>query len=182
MHNIKPFKFLPDVRREKHPSFVELNDKTKPWINGPGETVIVKRISAKEQKRRIEAAYIPSSWCSGTHGYFLENHLNFIFKKDVDSNYNLVFLMALLNSKLLDFISRVFNGNTQVSATGLNLMPLPLIEDHEGITSLAKKAMKAQGGKLSSIEKQIDTEVYNLYRLDEEESKAIDNFFNGMGR
>jgi transcriptional regulator with XRE-family HTH domain len=81
MHNIQPFKFLPDERREKHPSFVEFNDKTKPWINEPGETVIVKRISAKEQKRRIEAAYIPSSWCSKTHGYFLENHLNFIFKR-----------------------------------------------------------------------------------------------------
>ena len=182
MHNIQPFKFLPDVRRDKHPSFSEFNDKTKPWINEPGETVIVKRISAKEQKRRIEAAYIPSSWCSNTHGYFLENHLNFIFKKDVESNYNLVFLMALLNSKLLDFIFRVFNGNTQVSATELNLMPLPLIEDHEGITGLAKKAMKAQGDKLRSIEREIDTEVYNLYRLDAEEIKAVDTFFNGMGR
>jgi hypothetical protein len=90
--------------------------------------------------------------------------------------------MALLNSKLLDFIFRVFNGNTQVSATELNLMPLPLIEDHEGITGLAKKAMKAHGDKLRSIEREIDTEVYNLYRLDQEEIKAIDNFFNGMGR
>ncbi len=182
MHNIQPLKFLPDVRRAKHPSFMEFNDKTKPWLNGPQETVIVKRISAKEQKRRIEAAYIPASWCANTHGYFLENHLNFIFKKDVDSNYNLVFLMALLNSKLLDFIFRVFNGNTQVSATELNLMPLPLIEDHEGITGLAKKAMKAHGDKLRSIEREIDTEVYNLYRLDEEEIIAIDNFFNGMDR
>ncbi len=182
MHNIQPFKFMPEVRRTKHPSYSELNDKTGPWLNGPQETVIVKRISAKEQKRRIEAAYIPSSWCSDTHGYFLENHLNFIFKKDGYSKYNLVFLMALLNSRLLDFIFRVFNGNTQVSATELNLMPLPLIEDHEGITGLAKKAMKAHGDKLRGIEKEIDAEVYNLYRLDEEEIKAIDNFFNGMGR
>jgi adenine-specific DNA-methyltransferase len=87
--------------------------------------VLLRRFSAKEEKRRlVAAAYLQGSLPGPVLG--LENHLNFIHRPDGELAPRLaVALTALLNSSLFDAYVRLSSGNTQVSATELRALPLP---------------------------------------------------------
>jgi adenine-specific DNA-methyltransferase len=91
--------------------------------------VLLRRFSAKEEKRRLVAAPLFQGFLN-VDMVGLENHLNYIRgvsrKLDEELTYGLA---ALLNSIFLDRYFRVSNGNTQVSATELRAMPLPSEED-----------------------------------------------------
>lgn len=181
MHNLRPFRFIPEGHSRNKAAYVELTPKTRSCINAPEDLVLTKRISAKEQKRRIEACFVPASWRPHTEGYFLENHLNFIFKKNPGCAYDLLCLSALLNSKLLDFVFRVFNGNTQVSATELNILPLPL-ELPARFKALAAKMAKAAVEEHPLIEERLNEEVYDLFGLPERERAYVEDYFRRYGR
>ncbi|MBI4679077.1 MAG: N-6 DNA methylase [Elusimicrobia bacterium] len=181
MHNIKPFQFVPDASNGRKAAFVDLNDETRSWLNRPEELILNKRISAKEQKRRIEACYVPASWRSNTPGYFVENHLNFIFRRDRSCVYDMKALAALLNSKLLDFVFRLFNGNTQVSATELNILPLPAALPKKFV-ELAQSVIDAPEGKRDDLERELNQAVYALYGLDGRERTFVEGYFTGYGR
>lgn len=181
MHNIKPFQFLPDASNGHKAAFVDLNGETRSWLNRPEELILNKRISAKEQKRRIEACYVPASWRSNTPGYFVENHLNFIFRRDRSCTYDMKALAALLNSKLLDFVFRLFNGNTQVSATELNILPLPAALPKK-FAELAQSVINSPEGKRDDLEQELNQAVYALYGLDGRERTFVEDYFRGYGR
>jgi adenine-specific DNA-methyltransferase len=86
--------------------------------------VFVRRFSAKEEHRRLTAA--PYLGSIDTPFVSAENHLNYIYRIEGDlSEDETVGLAVLLNSKLMDSYFRIFNGNTQVSATELRNLPLP---------------------------------------------------------
>ncbi len=91
--------------------------------------VLLRRFSAKEESRRLTAApYIASNFQIPEVG--LENHLNYIYRPcDSLTEDEAWGLAALYNSQILDIYFRTINGNTQVSATELRLMPLPEVED-----------------------------------------------------
>jgi adenine-specific DNA-methyltransferase len=87
--------------------------------------VVLRRFSAKEERRRLTAApQLAASLSFDMIG--LENHLNFVHKPhgnlSPDEAYGLA---ALLNSRLLDTYFRISSGNTQVSATELRALRLP---------------------------------------------------------
>lgn len=87
--------------------------------------VLLRRFSAKEEPRRlIAAAFLRDQFTHQKVG--LENHLNYIYKKDgeLDTDETLG-LSAILNSALLDRYFRISNGNTQVNAMELRALPLP---------------------------------------------------------
>ncbi len=87
--------------------------------------VLIRRFSAKEEKRRLTAVpYVAKRFRFTALG--LENHLNYVHRpKGVLSEDECWGLAALYNSRLLDSYFRCINGNTQVSATELRTMPLP---------------------------------------------------------
>ena len=87
--------------------------------------VLIRRFSAKEEKRRLTAApYLAKRFHFTALG--LENHLNYVHRpKGALSEDECWGLAALYNSRLLDRYFRCINGNTQVSATELRAMPLP---------------------------------------------------------
>lgn len=87
--------------------------------------VLLRRFSAKEDERRLVAApYFRDSIPGDLLG--IENHVNYIHRKDGDLDPNLArALAAILNSSLFDAYFRLSNGNTQVSATELRALPLP---------------------------------------------------------
>ena len=91
--------------------------------------VLIRRFSAKEEKRRLVAApLIRGSLNAGMVG--LENHLNYIRGVSRELDEELAWgLSVLLNSTFLDRYFRISNGNTQVSATELRSMPLPAERD-----------------------------------------------------
>jgi adenine-specific DNA-methyltransferase len=102
--------------------------------------VVLRRFSAKEEKRRLTAApLLARDFDASLIG--LENHLNYIHRPGgtltEDETWGLA---ALLNSALLDGYFRCVNGNTQVSATELRAMPLPPLET---IVAIGKRARKA---------------------------------------
>lgn len=87
--------------------------------------VLLRRFSAKEEPRRlIAAAFLRNQFTHRKVG--LENHLNYIYKKngELDDDETLG-LSAILNSALLDRYFRISNGNTQVNAMELRALPLP---------------------------------------------------------
>lgn len=92
----------------------------------PNQTlVLLRRFSAKEERRRLTVAVLrggdlPGDWIG------LENHLNYIHRPGGRLDEALATgLAALLSSELIDTWFRVHSGNTQVSATEIRALPLP---------------------------------------------------------
>ncbi len=90
--------------------------------------ILVKRFSAKEERRRITAAlYDGKEFSHKTVA--IDGHLNYIhqngngLEKDVAKG-----LLAFLNSTIIDLYFRQFSGHTQVNATDLRYMKFPAKE------------------------------------------------------
>jgi adenine-specific DNA-methyltransferase len=88
--------------------------------------VLLRRFSAKDDKHRlIAASYYKSEWPQ-YGGVGLENKLNYLYSlKGELTELQVAGLTALLNSNLYDSFFRIFNGNTQVSATEARALPMP---------------------------------------------------------
>jgi adenine-specific DNA-methyltransferase len=125
MQNVKPMKIeWPLVTRNKQ-QYIRANDGAKALLVPSKNYVLLRRFSAKEQRRRLTAAPLLSAELK-SHVVGLENHLNYIYRPKgaltPEESYGLA---VLLNSSLIDSYFRTFNGNTQVSATELRTLPLP---------------------------------------------------------
>lgn len=93
-----------------------------------GHYALVKRFSAKEEKRRVVAAvYDPQRIPHPFVGF--ENHVNYFHQKDKGLSRELAKgLAAYLNSTLVDWYFRQFSGSTQVNATDLRRLKYPDLE------------------------------------------------------
>ena len=92
----------------------------------PNDTyVLVKRFTAKEERRRVVAA-VHLKGDTPTQLLGIENHLNYIHSGGTGLDARLARGLAVyLNSTLLDRYFRLFSGHTQVNATDLYSLPLP---------------------------------------------------------
>ncbi len=95
----------------------------------PNETyVLVKRFSAKEERRRVVAAIYDAKRIDARHVGF-ENHLNYFHRNGRGLPDTLARGLAVfLNSTVLDLFFRQFNGHTQVNATDLRSLRYPTEE------------------------------------------------------
>ncbi|HEY1351807.1 MAG TPA: Eco57I restriction-modification methylase domain-containing protein [Ktedonobacteraceae bacterium] len=100
-------------------------ERTKAWQVPNEHYVLVKRFSAKEEKKRIVAAiYEPLDRAGAAVGF--ENHLNYFHQSRRGLPPLLARgLAAYLNSTLVDAYFRQFNGHTQVNATDLRNLTYP---------------------------------------------------------
>ncbi len=119
----------------KKPNAIKVTPETEKWLWPNGFYVVVRRVSSKEEKRRVIASVVnPSYFNSSKIGF--ENHLNvFHFGKnelDKDLAYGLA---AFLNSSHVDRSFRSFNGHTQVNATDLRSLKYP---DRETLAEIGK--------------------------------------------
>src|SRR5262249_51636294 len=81
--------------------------------------VLVRRFSAKEERRRVVAAVYDGERVKAKVVGF-ENHLNYFHRAGRGVEIELARgLAAFLNSTLVDLYFRRFNGHTQVNATDL---------------------------------------------------------------
>ncbi len=109
----------------KAQGFSVLAEVDRKMLLPTGCYVLVKRFSAKEERRRIVAAV----WDPKTNGdsaVAFENHLN-VFHRDghgLDRNIA-VGLSLWLNSSVVDQYFRTFSGHTQVNATDLRALRYP---------------------------------------------------------
>ena len=115
------------------PQWIEVAPRSMKLLVKDSTYVLLRRFSAKEEKRRLVAApLIRGSLNSEFVG--LENHLNYIRGVSEELDEELTYgISAVLNSMILDRYFRISNGNTQVSATELRAMPLPAEQDIRSI-------------------------------------------------
>jgi adenine-specific DNA-methyltransferase len=98
--------------------------------------VLVRRFSAKEERRRIVAAVYDASRLRCKAVGF-ENHLNYFHQKGRGLDMQLARgLAAFLNSTLVDQYFRQFSGHTQVNATDLRNLRYPTRDQLERMGSV----------------------------------------------
>ena len=98
--------------------------RTKQWLFPNGHYVLIKRFTAKEEKRRVVArVYDP---IDGYDFVAFENHLNVIHRNHGPlQELEAAHLAEFLNSDLVDTYFRMFSGSTQVNATDLRRLRFP---------------------------------------------------------
>ena len=116
-------------KEHKKPNAIMVSPESQKWLMpNDGYYVIVKRFSAKEEKRRV-VAYIVNPDEIGKQWIGFENHWNvFHIKKHGFDKETAMGLACFLNSTILDDHFRVFSGHTQVNATDLKNMHYPPME------------------------------------------------------
>jgi adenine-specific DNA-methyltransferase len=127
MHNVRPFvtRFPP---KNGKPTHILVSDESKRLLLPAKRYVLLKRFTAKEERRRLVAGVMEADHCySRLVG--LENHLNYVYRpKGELSKEEALGLAALFNSLLVDQYFRAISGNTQVNAAEIRAMPVPEIE------------------------------------------------------
>lgn len=136
MHHVHPMAVSWPQRECNKPQYISNVDSSARLLVPDQTYVLLRRFSSKEQDRRLTAAPL----FAGELGYGfigIENHLNYIYGRVEQLTEEVAYaLAALLNSELFDRYFRIFNGNTQVSATELRQMPLPSLSKIEKLGRL----------------------------------------------
>jgi adenine-specific DNA-methyltransferase len=111
--------------RHKKPNACVRNDASARWLIPAAVHVLVKRFSAKEEKRRVVASVFDPRHVPCEQVAF-ENHLNYYHENGRGLSLSLAKgLTAFLNSTVVDTYFRQFNGHTQVNATDLRSLRYP---------------------------------------------------------
>ncbi len=117
----------PKINGRKPNAIADKKDVQK-WLFPNGHYTLVRRFSAKEERRRIVAAiHAPQTVPAEKIGF--ENHLNVFHSHHRSLSPELAKGLAVyLNSTLVDMYFRQFNGHTQVNASDLRMLHYPDIQ------------------------------------------------------
>jgi adenine-specific DNA-methyltransferase len=122
--------------------------------------VLVKRFSAKEERRRVVAAVYDAARIPGQYVGF-ENHLNYFHRNGRGLPLQIARgLAAFLNSTVVDAYFRQFNGHTQVNATDLRSLRYPSLQQLE--------TLGARIGADFPEQDRVDEYVEELFRMTDE--------------
>lgn len=137
------------------PQAMVLAPDTQELMVPSGYYVLVKRFSAKEERRRIVAAVLDPQKLSAPYLAF-ENHLNFFHIRNASITELMARGLALfLNSTLVDIYFRQFSGHTQVNATDLRMLRYPNRDVLERMGAEARTRSLAQAEIDELLEKEI---------------------------
>jgi adenine-specific DNA-methyltransferase len=126
--------------------------------------VLVKRFSAKEERRRVVAAVYDAERIPGQFVGF-ENHLNYFHCNGRGLPLQLARgLAAFLNSTVVDAYFRQFNGHTQVNATDLRSLTYPSLQQLE--------ALGARIGADFPEQDRVDEYVEELFYMTDEQGSG----------
>lgn len=158
---------------ENRPSYLKVTTRTRRLIS-QGLSLLVQRVTADEQPHRLVAC-IPESFCTEhASGYFVENHLNVIQPRPDAPPIDIYYLLGILCSDVIEFFFRAMNGNTQVSATELNLMPIPR-HTRESQTAILARQLQNTSNPLTRgpLEQRLNEKVAEAYGLIPDELRFI---------
>lgn len=111
--------------KTRKPNAIVSNEQTRELLVPAGIYVLVKRFTAKEERRRVVACIYDSHQIEAPLVGF-ENHLNYFHIEGHGMTMALAKgLAAFLNSTVVDVYFRQFNGHTQVNATDLRSLNYP---------------------------------------------------------
>lgn len=157
MHNVKQQQVeWPVINGHKSQGII-LADETRSLLVPVANYVLLRRFSAKEEPRRLIAApFLADEY--DYQGVGLENHLNYVYKKQGCLSLDEALgLSAVLGSALIDRYFRIVNGNTQVNAAELRALPLPPLE-------LIQQIGQILGTSDTTPPIDIDAIVFNILR------------------
>lgn len=156
MHNLLNWLVEWPVQKNNKEQFISQSPNARKWLIPVKNYVLLKRFTSKEQQRRLYAsAFLQSDF---RHYQFigLENHLNYIHRPKGNLTEEETYgLAALLNTTLIDVYFRVLNGNTQVNASDIRILPLPSIETIRKIGERILQGFPQIGCELDTIVAQI---------------------------
>jgi adenine-specific DNA-methyltransferase len=124
----------------KKPNAIDRNAATEKWLYPRGFYCVVRRLSSKEEPRRIVASVVEPSKLGDAPMIGLENHLN-LFHEDRRGLTEALArgLAVFLSTTAVDEHFRRFNGHTQVNAADLKLLKYP---SREALIQLGTWAMR----------------------------------------
>lgn len=135
--------------------FLPVTDKDEKLLVPEGWYCVVKRFSAKEERRRIVAAVWSPEQNPGPVAF--ENHVNVFHARDAGFDRDTAFGLSMwLNSSLVDEFFRTFSGHTQVNATDLRTMRFPDAESLRQLGMLAPERLPVQTEIDSIVDKVLD--------------------------
>ncbi len=143
-HNLRNgYIVWPVSKNGKHQAIVA-NEKTASLLVPKGFYVLLKRFSAREEKRRVVAAlFMPNQVNARAVGF--ENHLNYFHINGAGLPETLAKgLTIFLNSTLFDEYFRRFSGHTQINATDLRNLNYPSREQLEVLGQYLNSALPNQ--------------------------------------
>lgn len=163
MQNVKSYQTEYPLDGFDKPQAILANDPSLLMPNA--NYVLLRRFSAKEDKRRlVSAPFIGEKFEFEQIGF--ENHLNVIFRRaGMLSASEAIGLSALLNSAIIDRYFRIVNGNTQVNAAELRILPIPPLE---AIRNIGEKIQKSNVDTQEKVESIIFSTLWESNLLTEE--------------
>lgn len=128
MHNIVNGTIKWPIEQTKKPIGIMKTDEFKKILIPNKNYILIKRFSTKEGKQRINAGvYLNKILNTDLLG--VENHVNYVYKKEEELTSNEAYgIASLLNSRLYNRYFQITNGNTQVNASEIGNLPLPTLE------------------------------------------------------
>jgi adenine-specific DNA-methyltransferase len=124
-----------------------------------GVYVLVKRFTAKEERRRVVATvFRPEGNLAGFPSVGFENHLNYFHRKGRPLDGALAEGLALyLNSTVVDSYFRQFSGHTQVNATDLRSLRYPSREQLCRLAASVETVARDQATTDATVDVMIQT-------------------------
>ena len=134
--------------------------------------LVCQQISGMSDKKRFNMAFTRQEKC------LFGNSVN---KLLLNSKYDPKVILAIMNSKLIDWYFRKTSTNNHVNIYELEQLPIPniIIQEQENkIIKLVELILILKSNNInadiSNIETQIDAIVYSMYDLTDEEIKVIE--------
>ena len=133
--------------------------------------IVCQQISGMTDKRRFNVAITKQDKC------LFGNSVN---KLAICRDYNPFYILAIINSQVIDWYFRKTSTNNHVNIYELEQLPIPKasIEQQNPIVELINKIMEKKqsnsAADISLLEREIDRLVYKLYNLTDEETGVIE--------
>lgn len=131
--------------------------------------IALQGLTGVNEKRRIKATLIEEN-------IFLANSCNYLLEPE---NYQLLILLGWVNSKLVNFTFKARSTSSNVNGYEVDNLPFMKSEKNEEIKSLSSEILELKKKDLnadtSQLERKIDEIIYELFELDKNEIKIIEN-------
>lgn len=132
------------------------------------ERIVMQRITGVDSKIRIIATLV-------SEGVYCANSTNYI--SGITNLINLKYLLAVLNSKCINFYFKQTSTNTNVTSKELSKLPVPRDRKSEEMIPIMVNSIllqKENNADTSSLENKIDFLVYHIYDLTYDEVLIVD--------
>ena len=127
--------------------------------------ILIQRTTAKEQSRRLQTCILPQEFIDKWNGVVIENHVNIVHPVVDMPKVSQDALSFLLNSQTVDRVFRCLSGSVAVSATELQAIPLPPVEN---LKELEDKVLLVHNSKPDKhLIDEIEKIILRAYGLEE---------------